>query len=188
MTRNDDLVLCPDLKHLLGAIAGCAVFVALSFGLLDREPFVALLGMGFFGLGGLVALIALLPGSCSLRLSRSGFTVRKFFCPTHYHWADVSPFSVCMYGFERVAFNFTGVYKVGGWGRLSQDTTGYAMNLPCNFGGLTAEELAALMNDWRNRSESAHAESETLPKLPAADDTNSRRSHSVRQHRFRRSN
>jgi hypothetical protein len=184
MGPKEELVLRPSIKPMLWLFLVSGLFVALGVGMLEKQPLVAWAAIGLFGLGMLVALIMLIPGSCSLRLSSSGFTVRKFFFPTHYNWNDVTPFGVfSVSGNKMVAFNFTGVYKVGRWGNLSQTTTGYSACLPCNFGGMTAEQLADLMNDWRNRYAT---ETEDQPKLDAhrpVIDPNLRRGISARRPR-----
>jgi hypothetical protein len=151
MREKEPLLLRPNLKSKFGLLLISAALVAGGIWLLPQYPLVAWLGIGFFGLGFVVSLIWLVPGSASLRLHRDGFTVRRFFFAGHYSWADVTPFQANAVGGERiVVFNFTGVYKTGRWARFAQRTTGYAMYLPCNFGALTGEALASLLNEWRN--------------------------------------
>jgi hypothetical protein len=180
MDPNEHLVLRPSLRPWLLTFLGCGAFVALAVAMRQKQPIIAWAGICFFGLGMLVCLSMLIPGSCSLRLSPTGFTVRSFFYPTHYHWKDVSPLVVLsISGNKMVAFNFTGVYKVGRWGNLSQATTGYASSLPGSFGGLTVEELADLMNDWRDRY--ATADQEKLPAHPPVIDRKRSRGISTRR-------
>jgi hypothetical protein len=150
MAPKDEVVLRTSASMMLVVLVGSAAFVVFGIGMLRERPFVAWPTIGFGALGVVVGFLGLVPGSSSLRLCQSGFTIKKCFIPWHYHWKDVTGFDVMHYsGFKYVGFDFTGVYRVGLWGRLTRTLSGCAGYLVCYYGDLSAEELAALMNEWK---------------------------------------
>src|SRR5438552_18174323 len=109
MAPKDELVLRTSPSMMLVVLVGSGGFLVLSLGMLSEHPFVAWPCMGFCGLGVLVSLISLIPGSSSLRLCRTGFTIKKCFIPWRYHWQDVTIFEVMSFSGNRyVGFDFTG--------------------------------------------------------------------------------
>lgn len=130
---------------------GCAVFTAIGVVLQINEPSImALLTIGFFGLGVLVAGAVLLPGSAALTLDTAGFEVIHFFRPRRTRWQDAEGFqavSIPPSGIKRVAYDDKTI-AAGGMAAASAAITGRNAALPDNY-GLGAEELAALMQRWR---------------------------------------
>lgn len=133
---------------ILPLVLGALAFVALGFWVRRFNPAIGYLAIGFFGLCAVGIGLNLLPNSSYLRLTQEGFTICTMFKRRSVRWADVSKFGIASIGTR----------KTIGWD-LSQSPstaekaatimTGYASTLPDTY-GLTAEELADLMNRLRN--------------------------------------
>jgi len=104
----------------------------------------------FFGLGGLVFLINLLPQASYLKLNEEGFETCSMFRKHKYNWSDVGGFGVgSISGNKMVMFNFSQEYKKAKNARkLSSALAGAEGALHDTF-GLKAEELAGLMNEYK---------------------------------------
>ncbi|MFG0382114.1 STM3941 family protein [Pseudomonas sp. zbq_18] len=106
--------------------------------------------LAVFGLGSLIAALALLPGANYLRLENEGFTFSSLFRAHFVRWDEVDGF-----GLVRVASNDMvgwryreGRQPPGRGVRLSQALAGCHAALPENY-GLSAEELARCMERLR---------------------------------------
>lgn len=105
-----------------------------------------------FGVGVSAALTGLLPGSSYLELRPEGFVVCSMYHRSRQTpWNEVDEFHVIRVTTRKmVVFN----YRTPGHGALTRDIarglTGVEGGLPDNY-GLKAEELAALLNEWRTR-------------------------------------
>ncbi len=147
-----ELVLRPNrLRYLL--------FMTLSAGfvtggaLMGREgnP-IGWVSILFFGAGVIVFFLLLLPGSAYLKLDPAGFTVCSLFRAHSTRWYEVDSFEVGSIRKRKlVVFNFSNLHRGHEFARkLSSAIGGYEGGLPDTY-GLLAKELAALMNDWRQR-------------------------------------
>jgi hypothetical protein len=106
---------------------------------------------GFFGLTAAVALIQLLaPGR--IELSPDGFTVYALGTIRTTAWSDVSSFSSVRASAlsKIVAVNPADSRTLGRAGAAVRKVVGFNRALPDTY-GLSAENLAALMNDWHTR-------------------------------------
>lgn len=132
------------LLALFGSFVGLGIFV-----LRDYSAF-GWLTVVFFGLGALVALVALVPGSSYLELSPSGISVRTLYRTWQVNWSDVSGFFVSRIGGRTlVCWNYTSGYSAARRGRdISRNWAGVEASLPGKY-GLSAEELVDLLNRWR---------------------------------------
>jgi hypothetical protein len=109
------------------------------------------LSLGFFGLGGLVVLINMLPGASGLTLDKEGFTIRNMFRRSRFRWTDASDFAAVEVGDSKiVAFNLLSAAQAK-LAKLSFAKAGRNGALPDTY-GLSAEDLAALMSLWRDRA------------------------------------
>jgi hypothetical protein len=133
----------------------CAGFCFAGVFLIPRNPVVAWLGLAFFGLGAILSLIVVLfPQISSLRLAPEGFYLRSIVRTQFISWGDVSLFGVASISMnEMVVFNYAATYTGQRLGRsLAFDLVGWEGALSDTF-GMSAEELANLMNAWKRRSE-----------------------------------
>ena len=147
------------------------VFLALAVGMAllyaasppQQPPDDSLLVVGalvaFFGAGALASLWMLLPNSAYLLLTTTGFTVRTLFKQKDYRWAEVEDFgATILRGKPWVVFTLSREGKVNlpetSLRGLNKAVSGGDDNLPDTY-GMSAEELAELMNQWKKRSTGA---------------------------------
>jgi len=139
------------LKHF-GMLAICIAFVAIGVLARGDNPALMWLVSGFFGLGAVVFIINLIPGSSFLELTAQGFTFRALYRTWHVPWTDVDGFLVAnVGGRDMVCWNYAPGYDKQKFGRrLSSGLSGVEAGLPDTY-GRSAGELAQLLNDWRQR-------------------------------------
>ena len=132
-------------------LVGCAAFVAAGLFILPEHPAAGASSIVFFGLGVVVALVQLRPGSSYLELDREGFTTCTLFRKTFYRWSDIAEFSARSKGIAntvvvmRLAPSFPGYETLRRFAKWLGDDE---FPLPDTY-GLPAAELAALLNDVR---------------------------------------
>lgn len=129
---------------------------AVVFGvlILPEEPFVAWAAILLFGLGVVVSVVALLPGSGYLRLTPEGYEQRVFFRTSKRSWQQFERFHayrtpaspIRLVGFV-LDPNYTGDATLR---RVNRSMAGVDGGLSDTY-GLAADELATLMNEWLNR-------------------------------------
>jgi hypothetical protein len=129
---------------LLGSLA----FVVAGIWLVSIGDANGLLGIGFFGLCLLVAIIQFHPKASYLHLSAEGFTFCSFFRSSFVSWQYVQEFGLISIGNNTmVSWNYTSEYVAGGRARaFSQALSGYEAALPDTY-GLKPKHLAQLMSD-----------------------------------------
>lgn len=153
-----NLILRPRPWKWLGMLLGCLAFCGVAVLMLRDGRLAGWFCLAVFGLGSLIAALALLPGANYLRLDEEGFTFSSLFRDHHVRWADVQGFARV-----RVASNtLVGwCYREGrepkGRGvRLSLALAGCHAALPENY-GLDADELARRLELLRLAHASGHA-------------------------------
>ena len=136
-------------KHL-GLLAICAGFVAIALFIEPARSFISWFTAIFFGLGVLIALVTLIPGSSYLRLEADRMSVRTLYRTWHVRWADVTEFFVASVGGRNmVCWNYTRESPQQVRGRaVSRAIAGVEAGLPDRY-GRSAAELAHLLNEWR---------------------------------------
>lgn len=151
-------VLYPSrLKNIL-LFLGSTSFVIIGLFILKKEPVIGWIGIVFFGLCLIVSIIELIPGSSHLKLTRDGFEMRHLFRSYHTPWVDVKGFRV---GYittrymrkKMVMFDLSEnctKYKTGR--KLVRLLRGRVEACLADTYGMSAEKLAALMNEWKSRS------------------------------------
>ena len=145
--------LKPSPWSLLLLLAISSGFVALGAFLIGQGELIGgWLCVCFFGLGILVALVSLLPGSNYLELTPSGIEVRTLFRKWFVRWTDVQEFFPVVVSTRRmVGWDYSPSYTAQLLGRsISRGLTGIEAALPDTY-GLSAEALATLLNEWRAR-------------------------------------
>jgi hypothetical protein len=118
-------------------------------------------GITFFGLGTLVSLAQLIPGSSFLRLTSEGLTVRNMWRTTSYRWTDIARFGVAEFttphGPFRQRHRLVGLDFASTHPRhratqalmtFSRELTGFEGALPDNYGRSDAD-LAAYLNQLK---------------------------------------
>ena len=144
------VTLHPRRRLALALLAASVALAVVGRAAAAEGRVVGWVALGFFGLCALVFAIVLLPGSAYLRLDSRGFTTRNLFRKGRLRWRDVRnfrPYSVP--GGTFVGFDFT--EASGSLGRVSaRKLAGVDGGLPDTY-GLEPEELAAVLNAWRDR-------------------------------------
>ncbi|HEY3636351.1 MAG TPA: hypothetical protein VGK95_14975 [Caldimonas sp.] len=136
---------------MLLLLVGCAAFVAGGVFVLPTKPVAAYAAIVFFGLGVVVALVNLLPGSSYLELEQRGFTMCTFFRKSFHRWEDVAAFfPLSVEGTKpmvalRYAPSYQGARAIR---RFATQLTGAEGALPDTY-GMSAADLAALLNKVR---------------------------------------
>jgi hypothetical protein len=102
----------------------------------------------FFGLGLVVSVILLWPGSSFLELDNSGFLFRNLFRESRLSWDDVDGFEARRISIRKfVTVNFSRDYVASPRMRaLARSLAGADGALPDTY-GMSAEDLAKLMNE-----------------------------------------
>ena len=149
--------LKPSPWRLLLLLAISSSFAALGIFLISRgEQLGGWLCTVLFGLGALVAIVSLLPGSSYLDLSSSGMEIRTLYRRWFVRWKDVHEFyPVVISNRKMVGWDYSASYSAQSLGRkISRGMSGAEAGLPDTY-GMSAESLARLLNEWRIRHGSA---------------------------------
>ncbi|MDE3201575.1 MAG: hypothetical protein KGN79_11720 [Acidobacteriota bacterium] len=154
---ENEIVLHPRKRKVALYSLLCLAFtMAGAWQIARREDLiVGWLGVLFFGLCFAVFVLQLLPGAAYLRLNSDGFRFCSLFRRSSLIlWQDVSDFRVVPIppsGHRMVVFDRQGApsRKVR---RINRHLVGASDGLPDSY-GLKPEELAALLNEWRSRSQ-----------------------------------
>jgi hypothetical protein len=94
---------------------------------------------------------ALKPDGSCLDLTPEGFTERQFFLAATRRWRDVESFFVVKHAEgSAVGFRYVADYPRSAWTKLLEKANGYSSCLMTTYGS-TPDELAALLNTWRER-------------------------------------
>jgi hypothetical protein len=133
----------------------CSLFVVIGVWMIRSGQMFGWLSVIFFGSGVLVSIITMLPNASYLKLHREGFTQVTMFRSSTFRWEDVREFSV-----GRIALNKMVMLDfVPSWHESSKLKTvarsmsGHDGALPDTY-GLSAEELVALLQEWKNKNRS----------------------------------
>ncbi len=147
------VVLAPSRRKWLLVLGGCLVFVAAGLWVVHDHPLSGWLGVGFFGVGALVAAVMLLPGAGGLRLDSDGFEMTSLFRRHRSRWSEVGEFEVARVPPSRqkmVVFDDART-EHGALAKVNRKLVGRTGGLSDNY-GLSHEDLAAVMNEWRARA------------------------------------
>ena len=149
------VVLVPSRRKWLFVLGGSLAFVAIGLWLRHNEPlwaWLGWLGVGFFGIGAVVAALMLLPGAGGLRLDSDGFEMTSLFRRHRSRWTDVSEFEVvCLPPSLQKMVVFDDARTMdGAMAKRNKRRVGRSSGLD-NY-GLSHEDFAAIMNEWRARA------------------------------------
>ena len=137
-------------KWLLVALGGIA-FTAIGIGMVLTGDWTGWFAVGFFGLVAIVAILALLPGSSRLMLDKDGFEATTLYRGARKRWAETSEFGTADISGETFVVFDDLTLTPGALTGFNTSNIGRNSALPDTY-GLSAEELANLMSDWRNRA------------------------------------
>jgi hypothetical protein len=155
----DEILLNPSrTKWVLVLLIGVLFSAGGGFMIADGETANGLFCLLFFGLCALVALKMLSSSSSQMKLDRSGFVERTLFGHTNaQRWVDVSEFSVFDSGVSNAMVVYEPRVVEGGsakqaFANVSRALTGGKAHGISDTYGMSAEELADLMNAFRTRA------------------------------------
>jgi hypothetical protein len=153
MVAETELTLRPNRRRYVLLLLSCIGFVVGALTARKSDPIIGWFGILFFGSGVIIFGLLLLPGSAYLKLDSAGFTFCTLFRAHSTCWYQVDSFQVArIAGRKMVVFNFSNLHPGQRVLRkLSSTVSGYEAGLPETY-GLSAEELAAMLNDWRERA------------------------------------
>jgi hypothetical protein len=139
-------------KSVLLLLLGSGAFVVAGFFVLPTHPAAAYGAIAFFGLGVVVAVVQLLPGSSYLELDERGFMTCTMFRKGFVPWQDVGEFYPCTIPSSTramVAYRFAPGYTPQATTRkVLNALAGAEAALPDTY-GRSAKELAELLNTIR---------------------------------------
>jgi hypothetical protein len=119
-------------------------FVLLGISLLDKNKFIAILNIVFFGMCFVVFLLNLLPGSCYLKIDEKGIEMKNLFRVTFIPWHTVVTFKTKWVAFNRLVVFDLNKTMVGNKTKLRQG------GFPDTY-GMSAKKLAQLLNEYKAR-------------------------------------
>lgn len=106
----------------------------------------------FFGLCLLVAVLMLLPGANGLTLDRDGFETRSMYRSAYTRWQDATGFSTARVSASHVSVIYDDArIKPGVLAATNVKLSGRNAGLQDSY-GLKGEQLASLMESWRERA------------------------------------
>jgi hypothetical protein len=146
------IVLRPSRARWLAAFAACLVFAAIGVMMIRDGAVSGWLVAGGFGVAALACAVVLLPGSAYLKVRRDGFVFGTLFRRWYLPWTAVGPFSVAIVGRDEiVVFDIIDAARMPRMPGLPGMPAGANAGLPDTY-GLTAGELAAVLNTARDKS------------------------------------
>ena len=135
---------------LLGIVS--LTFTIEGIMLTDKESLKGWLIASFFGLGLIVFLIQLIPGSTQLTLTKEGFIMTSLFRSHLTKWSDVKEFKIDYLGRNKaVMFDYIDSYRKHQIGKtIAKSLSDSHGALPSNY-GLELTELLNKMNECKNK-------------------------------------
>jgi hypothetical protein len=151
---DDKQIFRPKITKTILFVIVCLAFTIGGITMTDEDRLTGWLCASFFGLGVIVFLIQLIPGSTQLTLTKEGFIMTNLFRSHLTKWSDVKEFKIGYIGRARnkfVMFDYTNKHKKYGIGKsIAKSLSGSHGALPSNY-GFKVSELVSIMNDWKNK-------------------------------------
>lgn len=120
--------------------------------MVKEGQFIGLLIAIFFGTGCVILVATLITNSPSLKISEKGFNIKSIFRSSFTKWNEVGQFKTGYIGKNKmVVYNYSQNYNKNVTSRtISREMTGVEVAIPDTY-GKSPEELAKLLNEWRER-------------------------------------
>lgn len=115
-------------------IVGANVYVVAT----QNAPALAILA-AIFSITGIASGVQLIPGSAGMWLDRKGFTFRMFWYDRRREWKEITP----------ILSSQVGLLQMVGYNRAGDAPNKPREVLPDTY-GISANELADIMNHWRD--------------------------------------
>ena len=148
--EDDIQILRPKATKTILLVIVCLTFTVAGIMMTEKESLKGWLIASFFGLGLIVFIIQLFPGSTQLTLTEEGFIITGLFRSHLTKWSDVKAFKINYLGRNRaVMFDYVDNHTKHKIGKIiSKSLSDSHGALPGNY-GLKVTELLNLMNDWK---------------------------------------
>jgi hypothetical protein len=145
MVHGDERILRPDKWKLVPFLLLSLAFAVIGIRIVREGSASGWLAVIGFSMSSAALAVMLLSRSGDLRLDADRFTIRSVFGVRSYRWRDIERFVVAPFGFFKIVA-FTPIPQRRG----ATAHGGVKETLPDTY-GMPAEELADLMNQWRER-------------------------------------
>jgi hypothetical protein len=146
------VTLRASLKRWGLMFAGCALFAVGGAWMIGSGQVMGWLGLVFFGIGTLIAALAMSPGASALTLDGTGFEITSLYRRSRTRWQDATDFTAARIPPARLRFV---VYNNAQTGRrlakINTFIAGRNASLPDTY-RLSPDDLAQLMTQWRERA------------------------------------
>jgi hypothetical protein len=149
---NDTIMLRPKAPKTILLALVSLVFTAGGILIAQKESLKGWSIAAFFGLGFIVFIIQLIPGSTQLTLTKDGFIMTSLFRSNLTKWTDVKAFKLGYLGRKQaVVFDYSSTHKKHAVGKLiAKKLSNSHGALPSNY-GLPHAELLSLLNSWKDK-------------------------------------
>ena len=153
MNQATTLTFYPSKYRRLRLLIVSFVFALIGFLMIRDEVFMGWFVLISFGIGCLISIVLLLPNSSYLRISNKGFEVCSLFRGKFFGWDEVDRFNVQYIGLNKlVVFNYSSNHaEFKAAKKVAKILAVFEGALPDTY-GKKAEELAMLLNEWKNKS------------------------------------
>jgi membrane associated rhomboid family serine protease len=162
LRAGEPIVLRPSRRRWVGLFVCCVALTAVcAWAFVDEPNVLMAVGVLLFGPGIVLAVLQLLPGSASLRIAPEGLLARGPVRSGNWGWNEIEHFSTFdadPYGTtKQVGFDLRDLTpdRQGAWQTLGRGMTGVDGALPDTY-GMRAEDLAALLDEARERYATEH--------------------------------
>lgn len=151
MTLEEKILYPKKSKAIFGLVLPLLLTAVGIWMVLYKNAILGWIATIFFGLGVVIAFINLLPNASYLKLYKDGFEFCTMYKKDRYNWDDIQSFSTGTANFKTmVTFNFAESFqKYKTMRKVSAKIGGKEGALPDTY-GLTANELAYLMNEYKH--------------------------------------
>jgi hypothetical protein len=147
------VTLYPSRRKWGLVLLGAAIFTAGGIWMIQRGDSAGWYVTIFFGLGTLIAIAVMLPGAGRLTLDQDSFEAKTLFRGYRIRWADTRGFEAKRIfpplGQRLVVYDY--LPKHGPLNAINVSIAGRNAGLGDNY-GLSADNLARLMAQWRERA------------------------------------
>ena len=157
---DETIIFTGNRKQAALLALGAAVFVFLIYFTGNGDAW-TFLGIALFGVGFLVCIYTLIPGTVQLKVHRSGIEMKSLFKPMKLSWNDVEGFYIgyIRTGLSRtkmIGIKFSETYKKQQTGRkISASLTGMEGALPDHF-NRPVEEICEVLNEYKRTYSGSH--------------------------------
>ena len=121
--------------------------------MLEDKPIMGILGICFFGLGGIAFLTQLLPNGYYLKLDEEGFEIKALLRTNFTHWYEVKNIRASnVRGTKMILFDYTAKHKKWKRGKkLAKFLAGKEGGLVSDY-NIKSKELVNLMKEYKRNS------------------------------------